>query len=754
MSALRCILLAFCLLGVGCANATDNKRVALVIANSQYLHTAVLKNPPNDSKLIARKLRDLGFQVQVENDLDAKGFSRIVQGFASKLDKNTDALFYYAGHGFQYQGENYLVAVDAKLASEATIQFETFRLNTIINLIESKASTALVFWDGCRNNPLAGGLQLAKLNLVTESSPAVRASAPIPPSRGDTLVVFSAEPGVFALDGSGDFSPFAEALAKHVATPNLEVESMLKRVKADVLAKTKNQQPQVLSQLAKEFYFNQQENEQLAYKQELDALRAKLDQLEHPTPEKHFDIVPLKQMTPDVEPASSATASAKSATKQEPPPTPNVAPTVTPTPPVTASAKSAAKQESSPPSTPNIAPTATPASSVGSSEPANQLVPVVEANVSKTDVIVSVNSSQSTIIRKLRISPDGKFLAIGADDGIIRIVSLDTFEVIQTIHAHEGRVSDLDFTPDSHILLSAGRDGFLRFWDAKLGQKTRDDLHVVGSVPYTARFNPQFPERYVLMGDKEGRLFAWDLARNDGLVVNRKFHDGPVQSVAYQPQGKGAYLSAGGDGLLKIRLPEGQRFVVRAHAGPIFAAGYNQTGSLIYTAGSDRKLKIWNPNMLKSGEDPLAVLQGHLKYVLTATVSQDGKMMATGGGDKAIDLWEVASRKLIGRLLGHTSDIEALAFTPNNQFVISASEDRSVRIWSVDGQKELVKLFFRSDSSKYAGTTYDNKSFGDRDAGVLTVFIDGRAVAEKNAAYALNYIGHGISIIDVKRSPR
>jgi WD40 repeat protein len=741
VSALIRIVLAFCLFGVGCANATDNKRLALVIANSAYLHTRVLKNPPSDSKLVAGKLRDLGFQVQVEKDLDAKSFSRIIQDFASKLDKNTDALFYYAGHGLQYQGENYLVAVDAKLESEATIQFETFRLNTVINLIESKASTALIFWDGCRNNPLANGMQIAKLSLITESSPAVRASVPISPSRGDTLVVFSAEPGRFALDGSGDFSPFAEALAKHVATPNLEIEAMLKRVKADVLAKTKDQQPQVLSQLAKEFYFNQQENEQLAYKQELDALRAKLTQLEHPAPEKQFEIVsvelaakqdsPLTQMTPPVvsfaAPASPATASSKSTAKQESP---------------------------LPQMTPVVAPSAPPPSPAGASEPASQVAPVVEPNTSRPDVVVSVNSGQSTIIRKLKIAPDGKLLAIGADDGIIRIVSLDTFEVIQTIRAHEGRISDLDFAPNSHTLLSAGRDGFLRFWDAKGGQKTRVDLRVVGSVPYAARFNPEFPERYVLMGDKEGRLFAWDLDRTDRLVVNGKFHTGPVQSVAYQPKGKGTYLSAGGDGLLKVRLPEGQRFVVHAHAGPIFAAGYNQSGNLIYTAGSDRKIKIWDPNILKNREDPLAVLQGHLKYVLAAAVSQDEKTMATGGGDKAIDLWEVASRKLIGRLLGHTSDIEALAFTPNNHFVISASEDRTVRIWSVDGQRELVRLFFRNDSSKYAGTTNDNKSFGDRDAGVMTVFIDGRAVTERSAAYALDYIGHGISIVDVKGSPR
>jgi WD40 repeat protein len=308
----------------------------------------------------------------------------------------------------------------------------------------------------------------------------------------------------------------------------------------------------------------------------------------------------------------------------------------------------------------------------------------------------------------------------------------------------------MDFAPNNQTLLSAGRDGFLRFWDARSGQKVRADLNAVGSTPYSVRFNPQFPDRYVLMGDREGRLSAWDLARSDKLVVNAKFHNGPVQSVAYQPGGKGTYLSVGADGLLKIRLPEGQRYIVNAHAGPIFAAGYNQSGKLIYTAGSDRKIKLWDSDA-RNRKDPVAVLEGHLKYVLSATISQDGKTLASGGGDKAVDLWDVASHKLIARLVGHTSDIEALAFTPNNRFIISASEDRTVRIWPVDGQKELVRMFFRKDSGKYAGVTYDNKSFGDKNAGVMTIFVDGRAVTENKAEYALNYIGHGISVVDAQR---
>ena len=146
------------------------------------------------------------------------------------------------------------------------------------------------------------------------------------------MVMFSAEPGRFAVDGSGDVSPFAEALAKHVVTPNIEVEKMLKRVTADVLTKTKNtQQPQILSQLAKEFYFNQQqENEQIAYKQELEALRAKIALLERrPAPEARFEVVPsksAKQQSPVTEmapPVRSNPPGSLAATRSEIVPAPN-----------------------------------------------------------------------------------------------------------------------------------------------------------------------------------------------------------------------------------------------------------------------------------------------------------------------------------------------------------------------------------------------------------------------------------------------
>jgi uncharacterized caspase-like protein len=140
------------------ADAAGSKRLALVIGNATYVHTSTLNNPLNDAALISSKLRELGFDVQLEKDVGARRFAEIIQEFSTKLDKDTEVLFYYAGNGLQFRGGNLLVGIDARLDSEATLQFETFKLNTILNLLEQRTSTTLLFWDACRDNPLAGEL--------------------------------------------------------------------------------------------------------------------------------------------------------------------------------------------------------------------------------------------------------------------------------------------------------------------------------------------------------------------------------------------------------------------------------------------------------------------------------------------------------------------------------------------------------------------------------------------------------------------
>jgi hypothetical protein len=120
-SAVVAIAISVMLMALTGVNAATGNRRALIIANAGYHHTVPLKNPLNDAALIERKLREIGFDVQFKKDLSAREFSEVLNEFSSGLDKESEVLFYYAGHGFQFNGENFLVGIDAALKSEATL---------------------------------------------------------------------------------------------------------------------------------------------------------------------------------------------------------------------------------------------------------------------------------------------------------------------------------------------------------------------------------------------------------------------------------------------------------------------------------------------------------------------------------------------------------------------------------------------------------------------------------------------------------
>jgi uncharacterized caspase-like protein len=243
---------------VGCLTATQasaERRVALIVGNSQYEHTAALPNPHNDAEDIARALEKVGFEVKVGHDLDQIRFAHIIDEFARALEGADVGLFFYAGHGLQINDKNFLVTTQAKLESTFLVPSETIELDAVIRLMESKAGTNLVFLDACRNNPLTDNL---KRNLAATNRAATvsRGLAPIAPTGRDTLVAFSAAPGEVAADGNGRNSPFAASLLRHMPEPGLEISVMLKDVTADVRQETGNaQRPQQLSDMSRKFYF-------------------------------------------------------------------------------------------------------------------------------------------------------------------------------------------------------------------------------------------------------------------------------------------------------------------------------------------------------------------------------------------------------------------------------------------------------------------------------------------------------------------
>ena len=214
------------------------KQVALVIANSGYEHTSQLANPPRDAALISGALREAGFNtVEIAQDVTQSQFMAQLREFRSMADGADAALVYFAGHGIESKGINWLLPIDAALDAEKDLPFEAVEFGRILDTIEG-AKLRIAVLDACRNNPFAG-------RWSSESRSVSRGLAPL--EVDDMLVIYAAAPGNFAFDGAGGNSPFALALARRIVQPGLPVQLLGGMVRDDVLTATDGEQRPFIS---------------------------------------------------------------------------------------------------------------------------------------------------------------------------------------------------------------------------------------------------------------------------------------------------------------------------------------------------------------------------------------------------------------------------------------------------------------------------------------------------------------------------
>jgi TRAP-type mannitol/chloroaromatic compound transport system substrate-binding protein len=245
------VVLLFLLLLPSAAHA--EKRVALVIGNSSYRYAGELANPKNDATDMAAALRTHGFQVIDGFDLNKTALERKIREFANALQGAEVGVFFYAGHGLQVSGQNYIVPTDAQLTTVAALELEVTRFEAVQRIMESEDRTNILFFDACRDNPLARNLQQA---MGTRSTAIGRGLAPVQSGYG-TLISYSTQPGNVALDGSGRNSPFTGALIRHLSSSNEEIMGLLRDVRNDVMRETQRRQvPWEHTALTGRFYFN------------------------------------------------------------------------------------------------------------------------------------------------------------------------------------------------------------------------------------------------------------------------------------------------------------------------------------------------------------------------------------------------------------------------------------------------------------------------------------------------------------------
>lgn len=236
--------------------ALAEKRVALVIGNSKYTDATPLANPVNDANDIASALKTAGFDVILGLDVDKRAFDTKVRNFAELVEASDVAVFFYAGHGLQVSGRNYLIPIDARLANERDLDFDAVSLDLVLKQMERGRGekTNIVFLDACRDNPFTRNLARS---MGTRSSNLGKGLAQVDTGVG-TFISYSTQPGNVALDGTGRNSPFTAALAKHVRESNRNLTSTMIEVRKDVLAATGGKQvPWDHSALTGDFYFQQ-----------------------------------------------------------------------------------------------------------------------------------------------------------------------------------------------------------------------------------------------------------------------------------------------------------------------------------------------------------------------------------------------------------------------------------------------------------------------------------------------------------------
>jgi formylglycine-generating enzyme required for sulfatase activity len=229
----------------------SEKRVALVIGNAVYRYADTLRNPVNDAKAISAALTRLGFAYAAPHfNLDFNGLRRALQEFGMEADGADMAVIYFAGHGVEVNGHNFLIPVDAKLERSLDVDFETASLDQALNAVDGARQLRLIILDACRINPFRA--RMMRSGGTRTIGQGLRSIEPC----GNVLVAYAAKHGTFALDGKKSNSPFAEALCKHIEKPGLEIRHLFGEVRDDVLELTGNEQePHLYGSLGRQMIY-------------------------------------------------------------------------------------------------------------------------------------------------------------------------------------------------------------------------------------------------------------------------------------------------------------------------------------------------------------------------------------------------------------------------------------------------------------------------------------------------------------------
>lgn len=305
-------------------------------------------------------------------------------------------------------------------------------------------------------------------------------------------------------------------------------------------------------------------------------------------------------------------------------------------------------------------------------------------------------------VRTIAVSPDGKLVVTAGDDAIVRVWQAENLKFVDEMLGHRGPVFAAAFSSDGNSLATASFDGTVQLWDGRTFAhlNTFAAVDAKGPVPqwgvaFELAGNPQ----YLDSTGEDGNVWIWDLRKS---VLAKKVRSStsssnPVTgSLSFVPNGNGAFASANFDGTVKFFLEDGSVEVVNAFVSKALRLAYSRNG-LLAVAGADALGKSPGVAGVKVWSSPhgfVKAIPSHLGHAASVAWSRDGTRLATGGGflDPSVALWNPQSGAEVQSFRGHTADVEAVAFHPNQKWLLSGSEDGTIKIWDIAGGKNLLSL--------------------------------------------------------------
>jgi uncharacterized caspase-like protein len=569
-----CILrvLVILALGVGLvaqltATAQAEVRVALVIGNGAYQNVTHLTNPTNDAKLIADTLQQDGFRVTLVDDVDRDGLAKALRTFGHQANNADWAVIYYAGHGIEMGGMNYLVPVDAKLETDQDVGLEALPLDQVLKAVEGAHALKLVILDACRNNPFASLGRSVGRGLARVGAPS-------------TLVAYSAGEGAIALDGDGADSPYAVALAKRLAEPGVEISKMFRLVRDDVQDATgKNQDPFTYGDLpGQDFYFR---------------LTSPTENVAAPAAGESTTFADY-QATAAVGTAAAWNLFLKkhgsednlyvglakenliklTAKSAEPPAAPEAH--VVPVEPKTEPAK--------------LGPPVPPAPAAAETQTA-KLEPVAPAAATSRSA-EPISISLSGIPLYAVFSPDGSRLATAKKgDGTAEIWDTAAGGLLTTLKDGDGgEISSIAFSPDGRRILTA-QHRTAKLWDVSSGRRLTV-LTGHSDTVMSAAFSPDGSR--VLTASLDNTAKQWDAA-SGRLLMTLQGHTHELLFAAYSPDG-GRIVTTSADKTAKLwDAASGQLLTTLIeHPSFVLGAAFSPDGKQVATWGPPDAFIVWD----------------------------------------------------------------------------------------------------------------------------------------------------------------